>query len=324
MSTIYEVAQRAGVSTATVSRVFNGLNVSPEKVRLVRKAAAELGFVPNRAARSLRTRTSDVIALVIADIENPFFTSLARGVEDAALAAGFSVVLCNTDEDADKEKNYLRVALSQNVAGVIITPATDHTDVSALLEEHRPVVSVDRMLPRSDVDAVMVDNRAGARAATEALVKRGFRRIGCIVGPSTTETAEERARGWLDVMHASGLDDQGAAEDYLVHRVAKQSGGREAMTELLSLSEPPTAVFLGHNLMAIGALEVLRETGRTPFDFGVSIFGDLPFLGLAPLGIELISLPARQIGQTAAKVLLERISGDGQPPRTIVVRTRHD
>lgn len=315
--TIYEVAKRAGVSASTVSRVFNGLKVSPHLIPPVQKAAAELGFTPNRAARALRTRTSEVIGLIVADIENPFFTGLAVGVEDTLQAAGFSVMLGNSGELEDKERAYLDVALSQRLAGVIITPTTDHTDVSTLLQLNRPVVAVDRALADASVDSVLADNFGGGKAATETLIQRGFQRIACIVGPSATQTAEDRARGWRDAVRTHGLTID--PERYLVHAAAKMDGGQQAFTQLMQLADPPDAIFVGHNLMAIGVLEEMIPTGRTPETFGISVYGDLPFVGLVPHGLHLITLPARELGATAARVILDRIGGDTQPPRAIVI-----
>ncbi|MGO4593001.1 LacI family DNA-binding transcriptional regulator [Leifsonia sp. 2TAF2] len=317
MPTIYEVAALAGVSPATVSRVFNGLNVSPEKSRLVREAAAELSFTPSRAARTLRRQHSEVIALLIPDIENPFFTSLARGVEDVAQEAGYSVVLCNTDEDPEKETKYLDIAISDNMAGVIIAVAGDHTDLGKLLERRRPVVAVDRGPHGFDIDAVMVDNRAGGHAATSRLLEQGFRRIACITGPSDVETAQERADGWREVVAGSGVSDP---DRYLRYSNYRVSGGFEAMSELLELPEPPDAVFVTNNLMSVGALQLLAERGMVPPAFGMAVFGDLPYAGFAPKEITVVHLPARHLGVTAAKLLLDRINGDDQPARTIVLR----
>jgi len=316
MTTIYEVAARAGVSPATVSRVFNGMNVSAEKSKLVREAAEALSFTPNRTARSLRRQNSEVIALVIPDIENPFFTSMARGVEDVAQAAGYSVVLCNTDEDHDKEARYLDIAISENMAGVILAAAGDHSDLSSLVARNRPVVAVDRGPHGFDVDAVMVDNRAGGRSATQALARQGFERIACITGPADVETAKQRADGWRDAVEASD-----AGQDaYLLHANYRVDGGRDAMRTLLDMDNPPDAVFVANNLMGVGALQVLVERGLNPPKVGIAVFGDLPFAALAPDGITVVHLPARHLGVTAAKLLLERINGDTQPSRTIVLR----
>jgi LacI family transcriptional regulator len=316
MATIYEVASMAGVSPATVSRVFNGQNVSAEKAKRVRDAARTLSFTPSRVARTLRMQSSELIALVIPDIENPFFTSMARGVEDVAQAAGYSVVLCNSDEDHSKEARYLDIAIATNMAGVILAAAGDNCDLSGLIERNRPVVAVDRSPHGFDIDAVTVENRAGGRAATSALQKQGFQRIACITGPRDVETATQRADGWRDAVRATG----GIEDRYLKYADFRVDGGHKAMRELLDMPEPPDAVFVANNLMAVGALQVLSQRGQPPYGIGMAVFGDLPFAPMVPTAITVIPLPARHLGVTAARLLLDRINGDDQPPRTIVLR----
>ncbi len=315
MSTIYDVAALAGVSPATVSRVLNGEKVSPEKSRLVRDAAVSLAFTPNRIARTLRKQKSEVIALVIPDIENPFFTSMARGVEDVAHAAGYSVVLCNTDEDPQKETAYLHIAVSENMAGVILAAASDHVDLHDLIRRRRPVIAVDRGPHGFEVDAVTVDNRAGGRDATRALYDQGFRRIACITGPREVETAQQRVDGWREVL----IDEGRELDAYLRFADFRVDGGRAAMGELLALDNPPDAVFIANNLMSVGALQVMFEHGITPGKMGVASFGELPFSTVPPSGITIIPLPARALGVTAAQMLIERIRGDDRPARTIVL-----
>jgi LacI family transcriptional regulator len=299
-----------------VSRVFIGQNVSAEKAKRVREAAKTLSFTPSRVARTLRMQSSEVIALVIPDIENPFFTSMARGVEDVAQAAGYSVVLCNSDEDHGKEARYLDIAIGANMAGVILAAAGDNCDLSGLIERKRPVVAVDRSPHGFDIDAVTVDNRAGGRAATAALMEQGFNRIGCITGPRDVETATQRADGWRDAVRAGRTVD----EKYLKFADFRVDGGHKAMRELLEMAEPPDAVFVANNLMGVGALQVLTQRGTMPPAVGMAVFGDLPFAPMAPMAITVIPLPARHLGVTAAKLLLDRINGDDQPPRTIVLR----
>lgn len=315
MPTIYEVAALAGVSPATVSRVLNGVSVSPEKSRLVREAAERLSFTPNRTARSLRMQSSEVIALVIPDIENPFFTAMARGVEDVAQAAGFSVVLCNTDDDPDKEARYLGIIASENMAGIILATTGDQADLKRHTERGRPVVAVDRAPYGVDVDTVLVDNVGGGRSATTALYERGHSTVACITGPASVATARQRAAGWEDVVRARG----GEPGPYLRYADFRVGGGRRAMSELLALPSPPDAVFVANNLMSVGALQVLVEAGRTPVGMGIASFGDLPFPVLAPIGISIVPLPARQLGETAARMLIARINGDDQPARTVVL-----
>jgi LacI family transcriptional regulator len=319
MATIYEVAALAGVSPATVSRVMNGMNVSAERSKRVRDAAEQLSFTPNRVARTLRKRNSEVIALVIPDIENPFFTSMARGVEDVAQAAGYSVVLCNTDEDHDKEARYLDIAVSADMAGVILAAAGAYSDVQSLIDRQRPVVAVDRVPHGFDVDAVTVDNRTGGRAVTRALLDQGYRRVACITGPRDVETATHRADGWADAVVASG---SAVDPDLLRYADFKVDGGRQAMAELLELPEPPDAVFVANNLMGAGALLVLAERKVLPPATGLGVFGDLPSAPLIPVPVTVVHMPARLIGTTAANLLLERINGDAQPARTIVLRSK--
>jgi LacI family transcriptional regulator len=316
MATIYEVAAAAGVSPATVSRVFNGVKVSPEKAELVRAAAAELRFTPNRTARSLRRKNAEVIALVIPDIENPYFTSLARGVEDVAQAAGYSVVLCNTDEDRGKEAKYLDIAVSENMAGVILAEADGGADLTELLARSRPIVAVDRRTG-FDIDGVVMDNRAAGRAAAQALLDAGYQRVACITGPADIGTAQERADGWRSVVTELGSVDR--PDDYLRCSTFRVDGGRQAMQDLLALDSPPDAVVTTNNLMGVGALQVLSEAGLAPPAFGVAVIGDLPFATLDPSTITVVRLPARLMGTTAATMLIERIAGDSEPARTVVL-----
>jgi LacI family transcriptional regulator len=316
VATIYEVAALAGVSPATVSRVFNGMTVSQEKQRLVREAATKLDFEPNKNARRLRKQSSEIIALLIPDIENPFYTALARGVEDRAQQSGYSLVLCNTDDDPAKELRYLKIANSEQMAGVILSPASDEVDLGAIASLGRPVVAVDRTTPYP-VDAVKIDNRAAGIAATTALLDAGYRRIACIAGPVGIETTEDRFLGWRQVMAARKI---AVPDGYLQHANFRVDGGHAAMADLLALPTPPDAVVTTNNLMAVGALQSLVEAGISPSGFGVAVVGDLPFMALAPASVVQVRLPARHLGTTAATMLLDRIGGDVQPPRTVVLR----
>ncbi|MEU6665834.1 LacI family DNA-binding transcriptional regulator [Streptomyces sp. NPDC046727] len=320
--TIHDVARAAGVSPATVSRVFNGGNVTPERALSVRQAAEALGFAPNRLARSLRKQRSSVIALIIPDIENPFFTSLARGVEDAAQRTSLSVVLCNSDEDTDKERRYLEVALGEQMAGVIVAAASqDETDLGPLLARGVPVVAVDRRPHEAEVDAVQVDNQHGGEAATRHLLKAGYRRVACIAGPQGASTSEERLAGYRMALR-SAPDTARAGDTYVRHGDFRVEGGRAAMRELLALPEPPDAVFVANNLMTVGVLDVLREAGRTPPSIGVLSFGDVPWASLIRPSLTVMELPSYELGRTAADLLLQRIEGNPSPLQTVVLRTR--
>lgn len=317
MATIYDVAKLAGVSPATVSRVFNGHQASRGTAEAVQKAAKQLEFAPNRSARSLRRQESEILALVIPDIENPYFTELARGVEDVAHDANYSVMLCNTDSDMDKEARYLDVAMSEHMAGVIIATADPQTKLDVVLKAGRQVVAVDRDTDYN-IDAVVMANPAAGSAATKNLVEAGFKRIACITGPKDIDTAFERAQGWRAVMDRSFPEVD--TTELLKYSTFRVEDGRTAMEELLSLAEPPDAVVASNNLLGVGAIQVLNEKGLTPPKFGVAVIGTLPFTTLSPSTVTIVRLPARQMGKVSARMLLERIAGDRQAPRTVVLR----
>jgi LacI family transcriptional regulator len=314
MASIVDVAARAGVSTATVSRVLNGKTVRADLTEAVLRAAEELQYSPNRAARSLRRRHSEVIALILPDIENPFFTSLARGVEDAAQRAGLSVVLCNTDDDPEKESRYLRIADSENMTGVILAPANTEPDLGRLADRGTAIVVVDREVG-ADVDHVLFDNRALGRRATEDLIRTGCTRIACVTGPATTPTAGERASGWRDALEAAGLP---ADDALLVYANFRVDGGRAAMSSLLALPQPPDAVLATNNLVGVGVLQVVTEGRDELSGMGVGVIGEVPFVTSAHDNLTVHPLGPREMGLTAARLLLERIAGSGEPARRLV------
>ncbi len=320
MATIYEVATRAGVSPATVSRVLNGTKVSDDKVARVQRAITELDFSPNRMARSLRRQHSQIIALVIPDIENPFFTSVARGVEDVAQAAGYSVVLCNSDGELAQEAYYLDLAASDNMAGVIWAPASEASSLGRFRSPGRAVVAIDRRPPGHETDAVLVDNHPAGFAATQALFRQGYRRVACITGPADVETGVLRSEGWRQASRE--WPDGELCERYLQFANFRVDGGQAAMKALLALETPPDAVFVANNLMGVGVLQELNAQNISTAQFGVAILGDLPYSSFTAVGATVIDLPAREIGSLATRLLLERIGGLTVPPRTEVLGSR--
>jgi LacI family transcriptional regulator len=317
-ATIYDVAARAGVSPATVSRVLNGNAVSPERAQKVKEAAQALGFRPNRMARTLRKGGSEVIALVIPDVENSFFTALARGVEDRAMAAGYSVVLCNTDELAEKEARYLEIAVDEQVAGVVLAPASCEPDLAALTARRIPVVAVDRPVISHAVDVLTLDDRGAAVRATRRLHERGYELVACVTGYTDTATAQLRAEGWREVLaeRCPGVDP----EMYLRHTDYRPGGGRRAAEELLALPSPPDAIFAANNLLGVGVLTHLVQSGRRPPAVGLAVLGDLPYPEWESRDVLVEPWPGRLLGVRAADVLLERIKGDAAEPRRLVLR----
>jgi LacI family transcriptional regulator len=319
VATISEVARRAGVSAATVSRVLNGrTDVSRDLAARVHTAVQELGYRPNGVARNLRRQATKVWGLIISDIGNPFFTSVVRGVEDAAHEAGYSLVLCNSDDDLDKEQRYIDIALAEQLAGVIISPASEpSTDVSALVDRGIPVVAVDRRVGRLDVDTVLVDNVSGARLATQHLMESGCRRIACITGPTRTTTAAERLQGFRQAHEAAGRE---VDEDLVVLENFKADGGYDGAQRLLGISTPPDGLFVANNLMTVGALEALMDAGvQIPDDMLLVGFDDIPWARLTRPRLTTVNQPMYDMGREAGRLLAARIGRDTSLPRTVVL-----
>jgi LacI family transcriptional regulator len=313
---ITDVAKAAGVSPATVSRVLNGTSgVSSELARKVRSAADRLGYVPFSSARVLRRQNAAVWAAIVSDIENPFFPSVVRGIEDVARNANHRLVLCNSDEDLDRESGYIDVAIAERVAGVVIAVASSRdSSLKALTDFNIPVVAIDRSAGR-DIDTVVVDNRHGAEEATRHLVEYGSRRVACITGPSRIDTANERLEGYK-----RALADLGHKPDAGLIRRAnyREDGGHEAALSLLSSRSPPDALFVANGLMAAGALRAIRDLGlNVPKDVAIVAFDDAPWCALISPQLSVVAQPAYEMGRIAAELLTS--SKDKRTPRKIVL-----
>lgn len=310
VATIADVAALAEVSTATVSRVLNGKKVRADMVEAVQTAAKELNYSFNRSARALRTSLGEVIALILPDIENPFFTSIARGVEDVAQKYGYSVILCNSDDDEAKEANYVRIAVSDSAAGIIISPAGEGAPLAPALEANIAVVVVDRPVLQ-DVDHVFLDSLAITRGTVEKLRRAGWTRIACVTGPLHTRTAQSRAIAWREELESAGLQ---APQELLKYTNWHVDGGRSATEELLDMAEPPDAILATNNLLGVGVLQVLAERGLSAQEFGVGVVGDLPFATSRRSDITLVELHPRSMGVLAARMLMDRLSGQVTGP----------
>jgi LacI family transcriptional regulator len=317
MATMRDVAKAAGVSTATVSRVLNNSSeVKQILTERVLRTIQELNYQPNLVARSLRTQATSVIALIIADIENPFFTSVCRGVEDVASRSGYSVMVCNADEDFAKERGYIAMLAAQQVAGIIISPASaELTDVSPLQQRGIKVVALDRQLPIA-TDSVRGDNRAGARAATHHLLASGARRVACITGTHGATTASERLAGYLEALAAAGVKPDPTLQHFADF---KEQGGYDATARVLELDDPPDAIFVANNRMTTGALHALADHGiAIPEDVSIVGFDELPWADVVTPSITTVRQPTYDMGTAAARMLIERIAGEDSAPRDIV------
>jgi LacI family transcriptional regulator len=315
--TMLDVAAKAGVSIATVSRVLTNKGRVSQDVRAsVTRAVHELGYRPNRQARNFRTQQTHVIGVAISDIENPFCTSIVRAIEDVANARQFSLWLCNTDEDLRKERKYLDLMLDERVAGVIASPtAESDTSLHTLVDAGIPVVAIDRRSHKTPVDTVLLDNVSAAAQLTRHLVAHGHRRIGALIGTSRMTSGAERLRGFLSVLEEAGVP----ADMALVREVMPaEISGYEAAFDLLSLPEPPSALYTGNNLITIGALKAIRAKGlRIPHDISIVAQDDLPWMALLDVGLTVAAQPVYEMGRIATELLLSRIDGDAHAPREI-------
>jgi len=315
MPSLTDVARRAKVSIATVSRVINKSDkVMPETRELVGRAMKELGYRPSRVARRLRQRGGrrNLLGLIIPDIQNPFFAEMARGAEDAAYANEFAVILCNSDDDLKKEQFYLDVMQSESVDGIILPPINEQdAAVLQLVASGLPIVTVDRSLAYSAMDKVEVDNRRGAYEAVEHLVKLGHKRIGLIAGLPKVSTSRERQQGYEDALASHKLP---LRPEYVRTGDYKQASGRMLAEELLALAAPPTALFAANNLMAVGALEAIHARRlKVPGDIALIGFDDLPWADALDPPLTVIRQPAYEVGRAAVELLLKRLSDPKRP-----------
>ncbi len=309
-----EVAEKAGVSPATVSRVLNGApSVGAEYREKVLAAIRELGYRPNRLASNLRRQKVGMIGVVVSDIENPHFTQMVRAVEDAAYRKGYRVLLCNTDESAEKQRSYLEVLAAERVLGVVISPSEPASpEISALLDLGIPVVAFDRALTDPRADAVIVDNEAGTWLGTEHLLRAGHERVGFVGGLETIGTSGERLNGYQRAMREAGLEPRVAPGG------SRISEGRTATERLLRPGDL-TAIIVGNNLMTIGALEALRANAiRVPREISIVAVDDPYWADLVQPPLTTLAQPVRRMAYRSVDLLMERIDGNREQPRRVV------
>jgi LacI family transcriptional regulator len=323
MVTIRDVAKLAGVSPITVSRVINNARSVDQRTReRVQKSIKTLDYFPNTLAKSLRSKKTHTIALVVSDITNPFWTTIARGVEDTAAQSDLQVILCNTDENPDKEANYVNMLLRRRVDGIIIAPTTnDKRRLSALKRQKVPCVLIDRKVRGFQADVVRSSNLDGARQLTQHLLTLGHRHIAMITGPASVSTAEERVQGYC-----RALRDHDIPEDqHLVKRSDyKQEGGYHSVKELLAAEPRPTAIFAANNFIAIGALLALREAGlRVPEDMALVCFDDIPQASLMYPFLTVSAQSAYEMGALSVQLLIAQMNDqEKHKTRTIELATK--
>ncbi|HLK61685.1 MAG TPA: LacI family DNA-binding transcriptional regulator [Chthonomonadaceae bacterium] len=310
MITLQDVAKRAGVAPITVSRVVNNSGYVALEVRQrVQRAIADLGYVPNTLARSLRSRQTNTLALILTDITNPFFTTVARGVEDAASDAGFMVIFCNTDERESEEEKYLRMLLQKRVDGILLVPARSGAHSLPLIQQQgTAVVVLDRRVENAQVDVVRCDSEEAACELGRLLLSLGHTEIVLLAGPPGVSTSEDRIAGFRRALAEAGMPLRGR----ILHGEFTQESGYMMAEQVLALTPRPTALFAANNFIAIGAFKALEEQGiRVPEEMALVAFDDIPpSLVIAPF-LTVASQPAYAMGQKAVERLLQRLRNEG-------------
>ncbi|MGN7356292.1 LacI family DNA-binding transcriptional regulator [Paenibacillus sp. SAF-054] len=320
MVTIYDIAAKANVSAMTVSKVINNTGrISEQTRKRVKKVMEELNYIPNSNARSLVLQQTQILSLLITDITNPFYTSLARGAEDSAKKLGYRLLFGNSDEDYDKEQDYVDMILSTRVDGVLFAPAGDHSlkHLEKLRAHNIPFVIMDRAVPGIESDIVSGDSKQGARNLVDYLIGLGHRRIALVNGSLDVSTARLRYQGYAEALQLHGieLDDQ-----LVVHKSYRDYKDEDQLSRLLELTAPPTAIFAANNFLAVGVINALRERGlRVPEDMSVVCFDDLDLSSALDPFLTVAAQPAYQFGAMGIQLLVERIQGSAVPDARKVI-----
>ena len=322
MVTIKDVAREARVSVGTASQALRDSPAVRESTRRrVQAVAKRLRYQPSALARGLVTRRTHTVGLLISDIANPFFIRAVRAIEDGAQENGYNVILCNTDEDAAKETQYLRVLMEKRVDGIILaTTAGSRQMVRDVRWRRIPLVLFDRELPGVATDLVKVDGVTGGRLATEHLLGLGHRRIAIIHGPVVRSTGAERLQGYLDALRAAGLQPDPAL---IREGDFKQESGRVLARQLLALTPRPSALFCTNNLMTVGALQTLGEQGvRMPADLSLVGYDDMEWWTLTHPPLTTVGQPVYELGREAMRLLLAQIgmAGTRRRPQRVVLK----
>lgn len=319
--TMRQIAARARVSVGTVSHVINHTAGVREPVRRrVLEAIERLGYRPSLLARGLRRNQTTIIGVIIPDISNPFFPLVVRGVEDIAYQNSYRLMLCNADNDAQKEQVYFDELRAYRMAGLIVIPSADSRLVAAAdTAGELPVVCLDRCPEGWKGDSITVDNTEGAYQATRYLLELGHRRIAAITGQLHVTSAVERLKGFKRALREFAVT---IAPEYIQEGRFDRLSGYEKSLLLLQFSPRPTAIFAANDLVALGVLAAMRELGlRCPEDVSLTGFDDLELASFTNPALTTVAQPAYQMGARAAALLFERLRGEALPAQHIVMKT---
>lgn len=307
MTTMQDVANQAGVSVTSVSHVLNETRpVSDELRQRVLAAMDELGYQRNLLARSLRRGQTHTIGIIVPDNVNPFFAEVARGIEDVSFEHGYSLILCNSDANLDKELHYTGVLVDKQVDGIVFVAAGHSIErVVSLQRRDVPVVLVDRELSGANADTVLADNARGGWLATQHLLALGHRGIGCITGPSELTPSADRVAGYRQALLDAGIP---VRSEFILRGDFHHASGYSAVQQLLALPDPTTAIFACNDLMAMGVISGAADLGRSvPADLSVVGFDDISLASFTCPPLTTVAQPMYEMGALAARLLLERM-----------------
>lgn len=313
---IKEVAKIAGVSPATVSRTISGGVVSPVLKKRVLAAIEQTGYRPNLAARRLRANKSDTIGLIVADIRNPFFTAVARMIDDIANHNGQHVILCNTDENPKREQIYLNLMEQENVAGIILSATLPSIKKPELLRAERPIMLIDRQPLKPLHDAVFIDNKLAAERLVHHLNHNGYKKIVCLYG-ATSATGYDRKLGYENAMQSLGL----RAKSLPIRHSQKTL--ENVLANLFAKSSHPEALIVTNSVMALKTAEFLQKRGiGVPDQIALAAFDNEPWMQLVFHGITTIAQPIEDIAREAYRGLMDRINQPQKSVRNIVLTSK--
>ncbi|RIX84079.1 LacI family DNA-binding transcriptional regulator [Acidovorax cavernicola] len=323
MATIKDVALKADVSVTTVSHVVNDTRHVSAKVReRVELAIRELGYVPNAMARSLKSNTTSTLGMLIPNSSNPYFAEIVRIVEDRCFGAGYTLVLCNTDDEPRRQSVYLQVLAERRIDGlIVVSTGADEDDslVTQLRGLRIPTVLLDREIADPACDLVETAHMQGGLLAVRHLLSLGHKRIACIGGPTGVTSSEQRIEGWRMALAETGSAPN--ADALLWRGGFTSQGGYEAMHAILRTEEKPSAVFVCNDLMAIGALRAAHESGvRVPDELSIVGFDDIELSAYTSPPLTTVAQPKERIGALAVDMLLERMGGKRRDARKVVLQ----
>ncbi len=316
MTSIKDVAKAAGVSTATVSRVLaKNAPIKAETRERVLQAVARLSYRPNLIARSLRAQKSARIGLVVSDIRNPFFTAIGRAVEDAAYEQGYSVLMCNTDENPEKEELYINLLHDENVAGVIFSPTQQFSASSKNYNAKMPFVIIDRAVEGMETDMVVLDNVSAAYELTKHLIENGYYKLAGLFGDAST-TGLERSRGFHKALKEHRL------APFAVHFISPRiERGYDAAMTLLEADSRPDAILTSNSLLTAGVFQALRDKRiSVPHEVALAGFDETTWGGLVDPPITVIAQPTEEIGRIATELLFQRIQEPARSPEIVTLK----